>query len=62
MARTSPAPFAPSGIDHVVFRVADGEHLVAFYCGVLGCPSSGSIRRCESISRATAFRSSYNPK
>lgn len=30
-------PFALSGIDHVVLRIADLEHALAFYCGLLGC-------------------------
>ena len=31
-------PFRPSGIDHVVIRVADPERMRDFYTDVLGCP------------------------
>jgi catechol 2,3-dioxygenase-like lactoylglutathione lyase family enzyme len=31
------APFALTGLDHVVFRVVDLDRMLGFYCGVLGC-------------------------
>lgn len=36
-ATPSAPPFALAGLDHVVFRVADLERMLAFYCDVLGC-------------------------
>ncbi|MGE0697749.1 MAG: VOC family protein [Hyphomicrobiaceae bacterium] len=33
---TSPAPFRPLGLDHVVLRVKDVPRVQAFYCDVLG--------------------------
>jgi catechol 2,3-dioxygenase-like lactoylglutathione lyase family enzyme len=37
-APAAAAPFALTGLDHVVFRVVDRERMLAFWCGVLGCP------------------------
>ncbi|MBF9232417.1 VOC family protein [Microvirga alba] len=37
MTQTSLPPFALTGLDHVVFRSAASERLVAFYRDVLGC-------------------------
>nr|WP_316642441.1 VOC family protein [uncultured Roseateles sp.] len=37
MTHPTPLPFAPTGLDHVVFRSTDGARLAAFYCEVLGC-------------------------
>lgn len=37
MTEASTLPFAPTGLDHVVFRSTDGARLAAFYCQVLGC-------------------------
>ncbi len=34
---TSQPPFRPTGIDHVVLRVADMALMRDFYCDVLGC-------------------------
>lgn len=34
---TSHPPFRPTGIDHVVLRVADMALMRDFYCDVLGC-------------------------
>jgi glyoxylase I family protein len=31
------APFAITGLDHIVLRVRDRDRMVRFYCGVLGC-------------------------
>lgn len=37
MTAQTALPFAPTGLDHVVFRSTDGVRLAAFYCEVLGC-------------------------
>ncbi|MFV0297976.1 MAG: VOC family protein [Hyphomicrobiaceae bacterium] len=34
---TTPHPFAPLGLDHVVLRASDVERMQRFYCDVLGC-------------------------
>ncbi len=34
---TPAAPFEPTGIDHIVFRVRDVHTMLAFYRDVLGC-------------------------
>ncbi|HYE43613.1 MAG TPA: VOC family protein [Caulobacteraceae bacterium] len=31
------APFAPTGLDHIVLRVVDLKRMIAFYRDVLGC-------------------------
>lgn len=31
------APFAPTGLDHIVLRVTDLKRMIAFYRDVLGC-------------------------
>lgn len=35
---TAGVPFSLTGLDHVVFRIVDRERMLAFWCGVLGCP------------------------